>query len=336
MERSYRQIGLEERCAIARLREDGQSLRQIAAALGRSASSLSRELNRNTGTTVGYKPAYADEQAKARRWCGMRLERDAVLRQTVLDCLAKGWSPEQVCGRLEKEQNHKVISHESIYRFIYAQIRRTKNYDWRQYLPRAKSKRGYRANKGGSAQSIQDRLSIHQRPQDANDRQTPGHWESDLMAFAAYGQIILAMHERSSRAILITRQPSKQAAPIAAQLIAWLKPLPKQLRQSVTFDNGSEFAHHHRLNAALKTETYFCDTHSPWQKGGVENAIGRLRRYLPRKTNLNDINPDIISACASAYNNTPRKCLDFLTPAEAFHNQLLHFKCESIFPLARE
>lgn len=349
MERSYRQFSLEERCAIARLLEDGQSLRQIAAALDRSASSLSRELRRNTGTTVGYKPAYADEQAKARRWCGMRLERDAVLRQTVLDCLAKGWSPQQVCGRLEKEQNHKVISHESIYRFIYAQIRRTKNYDWRQYLPRAKSKRGYRRKQRGSALSIPHRVPISQRPKTIDDRTIPGHWESDLMAFATYGQIILAAHERTTRFTFIARQPSKHAKPVAHQLIQWLKPLPKQLRQSVAFDNpvlsacrrravegGTEFAHHHRLNTALKTDTYSCDTHSPWQKGGVENAIGRLRRYLPRKTNLDNINPDIISASASAYNNTPRKCLDFLTPAEAFHIHLLHFKCESTFPLSRE
>ena len=336
MERRYRQFSLEERCAIARLREDGQSLAQIAAALDRSASSISRELSRNRGRTVGYKPAYADDQAKARRWSGTRLERDDALRDQVLGCLAQGWSPEQVAGRLAKAHDRHVISHETIYRFIYAQIRRTKSYDWRHYLPRAKSKRGYRPNKRGFAQPMQCRVSIDKRPESANNRQTPGHWESDLIAFATYGQIILAAHERSSRFMFITRQPSKAADPTAKQLIAWLKPLPNQLRRSVTFDNGTEFAQHHQLHTQLKTKTYFCDTRSPWQKGGVENAIGRLRRFLPRKTNLDDISPDIISACATAYNNTPRKCLDFLTPAEAFHNQLLHFKCESTFPPSRE
>ena len=336
MERRYRQLSLEERCAIARLREDGQSLAKIAAALDRSASSISRELKRNAGKTVGYKPSYAQGQANARRWSGMRLERDASLRTAVLACLAQGWSPEQVSARLAKENQHHVISHESIYRFIYAQIRRTKNYEWRQYLPRAKAKRGYRRKAGGSAHSIPHRVSIADRPKTVDDRAIPGHWESDLMAFAAYGQIILAAYERTTRFLFITRQPSKHAQPTARQLIKWLKPLPNQMRQSVTFDNGSEFAQHYRLFEALKIHTYFCDTHSPWQKGGVENTIGRLRRFMPRKTNLDDLTPERIQHFAKAYNNTPRKCLDFYTPNEAFNNQLLHFKCESIFPLSRE
>ena len=111
--------------------------------------------------------------------------------------------------------------------------------------------------------------------------------------------------------------------------------MPPHWRRSVTFDNGTEFAHHYRLHA-LGIETFFCDTHSPWQKGGVENAIGRLRRNLPRKTDLATLSPRRFTQLVQAYNNTPRKCLDYLTPAEVFHNQLLHFKCESIFPLSRE
>ncbi len=111
--------------------------------------------------------------------------------------------------------------------------------------------------------------------------------------------------------------------------------MPAHWRRSVTFDNGTEFAHHYRLHA-LGIETFFCDTHSPWQKGGVENAIGRLRRNLPRKTDLATLSPCRFAQLVQAYNNTPRKCLDYLTPAEVFHNQLLHFKCESIFRPAPE
>jgi IS30 family transposase len=336
MERRYRQISLEERCTIARLRENGQSLAKIATALDRSASSISREMKRNRGVRVGYKPAYADDRAKARRWSGMRLERDAALRKTVLARMAQGWSPEQVCGWLAKEYRHHVISHESIYRFIYAQIRRTKDYDWRHYLPRAKSKRGYRRKAGGSARSIPHRISIADRPKTVDDRSIPGHWESDLMAFAQYGQVILAAYERTTRFIFICKQGGKHAEPTVTQLIKWLAPLPSQMRQSVTFDNGTEFAQHYRLKQSINVKTYFCDTHSPWQKGGVENTIGRLRRFLPRKTNLCDISQDQIQNFAHVYNNTPRKCLDFYTPNEAFHSKLLHFKCESIFPPSRE
>src|ERR1700688_1216886 len=164
----YRQFILEERYTIARLREDGQSIRQIAAALDRSPSSVSRELKRNHGAQVGYKPAYAQEQARARRWTGSRLEREEDLRSLVLGCLERGWSPEQVAGWLKLHNAPRTISHESIYRFIYAQIRRTNDGAWRHYLPRAKFKRGWRGRKGGSpARFIQGRVSITERPKAA-------------------------------------------------------------------------------------------------------------------------------------------------------------------------
>ena len=154
------------------------------------------------------------------------------------------------------------------------------------------------------ASLIPGRLSLAQRPH--ADRSAPGHWEADLMLFSAYGQVVLADHERCSRLILVSRPQSKAAAPIADQLLRWLEPLPERMRVTMSFDNGGEFARHQLLHR-IGTQTYFCDTHSPWQKGGIENAIGRLRRYLPRKTNLNAINPEEIENAARAYNNTPRK-----------------------------
>ena len=334
MGKYYRQLSVEERCSIARLREAGQSIRQIAAALDRPASTISRELKRNAAAKGGYRPVYAEQQAKARRWTGSRLERDEILREAVLEQLKGGWSPEQVAGRLALDRGARVISHETIYRFIYAQIRRTNDYGWRLYLPRAKSRRGRRRRRGGSTVDlIPGRIPLAQRP--PADRATPGHWEADLMLFAAYGQVILAAHERSSRLTLVCRPKGKAAAPIADQLVRWLTPLPEALRTTISFDNGGEFAKHQRLHR-IGTQTYFCDTHSPWQKGGIENAIGRLRQYLPRKTNLDTLTAQQIADAASAYNNTPRKCLDFRTPAEAFQSHLLHFKCESTFQLALE
>jgi IS30 family transposase len=329
MGRRYQQFSLEERCTIASRRGAGESVRQIAAALDRSPSSVSRELKRNGGSSAAYKPAYAGEQAKARRWRGSRLLRNRDLQGRVLDWLASGWSPQQVAGRLAREQGHTVISHESIYRFIAAQIARTKNYAWRLYLPRAKSKRGRRGRKGGSsALHIKDRIPIHRRPAAVADRLDPGHWEADLMLFAASGQAVLTVHERSSRLIVIVRQPDKAAAHVAANLEAILASLPNNLRQTITFDNGTEFAFHHILRDNIAIQTFFCDTHAPWQKGGIENAIGRLRRFLPRKTDLATLPPDQIRDLAGRYNHTPRKCLDFKTPAEVF-SALLHFECES-------
>ena len=332
----YTQISIEERCEIARLRATGASVRQIAASLDRAPSTVARELKRNASGTRGYQPRYAEQQARARRWCGSRLERDDGLREGVLSGLKQGWSPEQVAGRLAREAGRSVISHETIYRFIYGQLARKKDYSWRHYLPRAKSKRGWRGRKGGSSASfITLRRPLAERPQAAADRQVPGHWEADLMLFSTYGQAVLALHERYSRLLIAVRPPGKAAAPIATAISSILAPLPPQWRQTLTFDNGTEFARHHELHA-LGIETFFCDTHAPWQKGGVENAIGRMRRNLPRKTDLADLTDDRFALLVQAYNNTPRKCLGYNTPAEVFWNHVLHFKCESTLPLSRE
>ena len=337
MGKKYKHLSLEERCSIARLHEDGQSVGQIAAALDRSASTIAREIGRNSSRQQGYKPAYAHQQAQARRWTGSRLERDEALRTMVFDKLTLGWSPEQVSGYLRRCAKPTHISYESIYRFIYAQITRTKDYRWRHYLPRSKSKRGWRGRRGGSSvKTIQHRVSIHQRPSDVASRKSLGHWEADLMLFAKYGQAILAIHERASRLLVLHRQPNKAADPVSENLIAMLGSLPKPLRRSITFDNGTEFAFHYRLTDTLDMKTYFCDRHAPWQKGGIENAIGRMRKILPTKTDLAAISEDKLYDLVRNYNHTPRKCLDFKSPAEVFLSNLLHFKCESTFRPARE
>jgi len=334
MGRRYEQLSLEDRCTIAGLQAQGRSIRQIAAALDRAPSTISREISRNRGREVGYQPSYAQQQAKARRWVGSRLECDPILRRAVLERLARGWSPEQVAGRLAREAGHPVISYESIYRFIYAQIARTKDYRWRRFLPRAKSKRGYRGRRGGStAKLIEGRVSVAERPSAAAERTTAGHWEADTILFAKYGQAALAILERRTRIILLTRPRDRTAERVARHLIRLLRPMPPELRQTVTFDNGSEFAGHRRLHK-LEIGTYFCDPYSPWQKGAIENAIGRLRRFLPRKTDLATLPTRQFKELVRAHNNTPRKCLDFRTPAEAF-SEVLHFECESTCPPSR-
>ena len=326
----YDQLSLEERCKVAGLHEAGHSIRQIAAALDRSPSSISRELKRNSGRQIGYKPAYAQEQAAARRWKGSRLERNTELRDLVLERLSRGWSPEQIAGRLTEMKAATRISHESIYRFIYDQVRRTNDGSWRHYLPRARGKRWHRRRSRRSVGDlIKGRVPIALRPAEVERRHTFGHWEADLMLFRLPGQAILVSQERKSRALLLARQPGKAAVPTVQRLLAWFQAIHPRLRRTITFDNGTEFAEHLVLTECLRMRTFFCDRYSPWQKGAVENAIGRLRRFLPRKTNLNTLDDETLHACVAAYNNTPRKCLGFKTPAELFMAQLLHFKLES-------
>ena len=336
MGKRYGHVTIEERCEIASLQAEGRSIRQIAAGLDRSPSTVARELTRNGSRTGGYKPVYAGQQAHAGRWRGSQMERDDTLRAQVLSRLARGWSPGQVAGRLRLEAGRVVISHETIYRFIYGQLARTKDYGWRHYLPRAKSKRGWRGRKGGSPASFMAmRRPIAERPESGADRRTPGHWEADLMLFRAYGHAVLTMHERHSRILIAVRPPGKAASPIADAMSQALGQLPPDWRRTVTFDNGTEFALHYRLHD-LGIETFFCDTHSPWQKGGVENAIGRLRRTLPRKTDLAALPEEQFTQMIQAYNNTPRTRLDYQTPAEIFLDSVLHLKCESTFLLSPE
>jgi IS30 family transposase len=343
MGKIYQHLSLTERVDLYRMRAEGKSLRAVAAALGRSPSTLSRELTRNSRPTKvwagGYQPERAHQLSeRRRRWDGrFKLTHRAALREFVRQRLIDGWSPEQIAGYLHRQTGHCVISHEAIYRFIYHRSAQ-KDY-WHRWLPRRKSRRGRLGRRGGSpVEHIQHRVPIAQRPAEVNGRRTPGHWEGDLMLFARYGQALLITHERHSRLLLGARQPNKAAAPVARQLLGQFKRLPPPLRRSMTFDNGTEFALHHQLNHRLGMATYFCDPHAPWQKGGIENAIGRMRRRLPRKTDLATLGLRELDTLIAAYNHTPRKCLGFQTPAEVFCNRLraLHLKRESTFPLSRE
>ncbi|MBL8642168.1 MAG: IS30 family transposase [Alphaproteobacteria bacterium] len=291
MEKRYKHLTLEDRCTIARL--------------------------------------HADEQSWARRWRGCRLMRQPDLQNHVLSHLAMGWSPEQISGRLTQENNTMRISHESIYRFIYAQITRTGDYSWRHYLPRAKSKRGHVRRPYKSMKHIKNRVSIADRPLYINKRCQIGHWETDLLILSDKKHNLLVAQERHTRFTLIAKQDGKFAQPTVDRLKEWLSPLPAGLRRSLTQDNGPEFFEHHQLNQ-LGIKTYFCDPRSPWQKGGIKNMNGRIRRYIPLKTKPDSFSDNDLRLLASHLNNTPRKCLGYKTPNELFLPQLnpLHFKCE--------
>ncbi len=323
MGQGYSQLQLEERVEIYRLHAGGISQQKIAEAVGRSPATISRELRRNAKPTKawcgGYEPVRAHKLAeRRRRWdCRFKLVRQPDLRDRVGKDLAMGHSPEQIAGRLTRENGHTVISPESIYRYIYHRSAQ-KDY-WHRLLPRAKAKRGRPRRKGGSPASfIKQRQPISERPDEASDRTQPGHWEADYMLFAKYGHNLLVLHERKTRFTIIDKPPHRKAELTARRIHQSLRPIPQHLRKTISFDNGTEFAEHHRLHKPLGIQTFFCDVRSPWQKGGVENTIGRLRRMLPRKTNLDAISQRQLRACADRLNNTPRKCLDFQTPAEAF------------------
>lgn len=320
----YDQLSQAERMVIGRLQAAGRSQREIARVLARSASTINRELRRNALPSKAWPGGYAAERAESlalrRRWRGRahKLARQPALAALVRDRLAMGWSPEQIAGRLTLDKAPIRISHESIYRFVYHRSAQ-KDY-WHRLLPKAKLRRGRRGRKGGSSLNhIKHRVPISQRPAAAEDRRQPGHWEADLMLFSRHGQAVLVAHERSSRMTLIRRQPNKASKPVLDSLTAILRPMPQALRRSLTVDNGTEFALHYQLTDRLGVATFFCDPYAPWQKGGIENAIGRLRRPLPRKSDLAAISERDLDDLVTRYNQTPRKCLGFLSPIEAFN-----------------
>ena len=323
METKYGQLTESERCEIFRLRSAGISHSEIGRMIGRDKGTISRELRRNALPKSGYAPLSAERIALARRRRKRKskIERSSQLLETVRDQLiAMGRSPEQIAGRLKLEQGKPVISHESIYRFVHGEEGRKEKLH--RYLPQAKAKRGRRARRGNKS-LIPNRISIHDRPAVIGDRREFGHWEGDLMAFSRPGQNNVVLTERKSRYILAARQPEKTAATATASLNSLLRDLPDQAKRSITFDNGGEFVGH----ASLGLKTYFCDPHSPWQKGGVENAIGRLRRDLPRSTTPTDYSPADFHDIIAAHNDTPRKCLGFRTPAEAILSEINQLRC---------
>ncbi len=322
--RRYEQLTLRERIEIYRLQADGKSLRCIAGALGRSPATISRELKRNGKAskkwTGGYDPQRAQQLMLRRHARGRahKLERQPELRKQVLQHLAEGWSPEQIAGRMAQGPGSDRISYESIYRYIYWRSG-SFNETLHRWLPRQKYRRGKRRQNGRwSTASIVDRVSIHDRPAVVGTRTRSGDWEADLMSFSKPGQFLLVAQERRSRRALLVRQKARTAQSVADNLSALVEAMPGFACQSITFDNGAEFSKHYLLSQRFGIQTWFCDTHSPWQKGGIENAIGRLRRQLPRNTDLDALPTHRLAICLERYNDTPRKCLGFKTPNEVF------------------
>ncbi len=226
------------------------------------------------------------------------------------------WSPEEIAGRMELDAINETVSAESIYRYVYSSAGRQAG--WPRYLAQRKAKRGRRRRNGRREPSIPNRISIDQRPAEAEARSAFGHWEGDLMHFRRQKDILLTLQERCSRLTLAGRLHSKDATDTADAIIDKLAALPATAVQTITYDNGGEFARHQRVKDAIGLRAFFCDPHSPWQRGGIENANGRMRRDLPRKASLSGYKDKDIDDIVWNLNATPRKCLGFTTPIKAF------------------
>lgn len=191
-------------------------------------------------------------------------------------------------------------------------------------LPRHKAKRGLRKRRGAGKSHIPERVSLHERPKSVEDKSIFGHWEADLMSFRKNTQHLLVLRERKTMFIQSAPLQRKIAELTADKLISLMKKLPSKARQILTLDNGGEFAAHLKWKKACHLPSFFCDPYASWQKGGVENTNGRLRRDLPRSTNIHAMSQEEVDETIHNYNTTPRKTLGWLTPLEAFNNNLTH------------
>lgn len=319
MGKNYFQLDIDERFEIYRLHQAGTSLHRIGQLMGRSASTVSRELRRNALPRGEYKPGSADRMAMSRCRRLSRIERLTPLRMYVSDRLAMGWSPEQIARRIRVERSEHTVGVETIYRFIYRpRIMPQKLY---RFLPRAKASRGRRYFKRRRL-PLEGRRSIHQRPQTVALRKEFGHWEGDLMQFRTQQGNLLTLCERKTRFVITAPLKTKTAAETGKAVISALQRLPQAARKSMTYDNGGEFERYADMEAKLNMLIYFCDPHSPWQRGMIENTNGILRRDMPRKFDIRNYTARDIGEITWAVNSTPRKCLGFKTPAEAFIENL--------------
>jgi len=320
----YHHLSYAEREKIALLKNEGKSTREVAKILVRGISTIYNELRRNQAPPGCYWPDRAQIQYDRRRHRrGCVIDQVPELKNFIESKLrCNFWTPEQISGWLKHRQVELLyVCHEAIYQWIYRKPQ--KNEKLWKFLPRYKAKRGLRKSKGkGEVRIIPNRTSIHERPKEVEGLQEFGHWEGDLMSYQKNSQHMLVLRERQTMQTLSVPLPNKKAISTKDHIINLLGNIPFRARKTLTLDNGGEFARHTDVTTTLGIETYFCDPYKSWQKGGVENTNGRLRRDLPRKTNLKEMSQEDFDEILDNYNSTPRKRLGWLTPSEAFQQNL--------------
>lgn len=330
--RSPKDLSLEDREEISRGLVRAESFRSIGRRLGRPPSTISREVNRNGGRE-DYRAAAADRATceRARRPKPTKLEQSPALRVFVENGLEADWSPEEICGRLILEfpnDDSMRLVHETIYQALFVQGRKGLNQELVKHLRSKRKRRRPHAvtarnrERGGP---IRDKVMISERPADIEDRAVPGHWEGDLILGRNGGSQTGTLVERTTGLVMLLALPdNRRAATVADVMQQQIMTLPKQVRRSVTWDQGIEMADHVRFTIATGIPIYFCHPHAPWERGSNENSNGLLRNYLPRASDLSIHDQDALDDIAAKLNTRPRKRLAYLTPLEAFNKLVLH------------
>ena len=320
---SGRYLSFAEREEIALGKAAGRSVRAIAAGLGRQPSTVSREIARNSGSRGRYRAGVAEDKAqqRARRPKTAKLAACAELRAIVQQRLTQRWSPEQIAATLKQDYPTRPemwVSHETIYQSLYVQGRGALRRELAVCLRTGRALRRPRRRPDERRGRIPGMINIADRPAEADDRNVAGHWEGDLILGTAAKSAIGTLVERTTRYCLLLHLPAGHTAEqVRDRMIEVIGTLPAQLRRSLAWDQGAELARHLEISIAADIDIYFCDPHSPWQRGTNENTNGLLRQYFPKGTDLSVYPADILTAVADELNRRPRKTLGWKTPAQA-------------------
>ena len=328
---SGRYLCLDERLQIADLHLAGGGVRVIARQLGRSPATISRELVRNRPASTSrrtYAP-YAAQKRAAEQGLRPKTSKfdNAELASVVQTKLCLKWSPEQISDHLAvtfADRQEMRVSPETIYQALYVQGRGHLRADLHQHLRTGRAiRRPRRSTAKGPSGKIPDMILISERPAEVTDRAIPGHWEGDLILGSNCRSAIATLVERQTRFVMLVHLPNGHGA-IAVRdgLLATIKTLPERLRKTLTWDQGTELAQHKQITLATKMAIYFCDPHSPWQRGSNENTNGLLRQYFPKGTDLSTHSPQRLLEVANELNDRPRKTLSGSTPAQAMQRLL--------------
>jgi IS30 family transposase len=322
-----RSLSYLERCRIEALHAAGHSRAEIARRLGRHRSTIGRELDRNGTRRIrrgGYSAVNGQSKAdqRARRPKPAKLATHLVLRREVQDRLKAKHSPEQIARRLREEfpeDPEMWVSHETIYQSLYVQARGGLSRELTRHLRTGRTLRKPRRQADQRRERFAGMVMISERPAEVEDRAVPGHWEGDLiLGSTESGSAVGTLVERMTRFVMLLHLPGGHTAEIVQEaMVAKMAALPEQLRLSLTWDQGSELANHVQIAEATGLSIYFCDPHSPWQRGSNENTNGLLRQYLPKGKDLSFYGPGTLDNIAAELNARPRKTLNWRTPAEA-------------------
>jgi IS30 family transposase len=300
----------------------------MARVLGRSTSTISREFGRNTLPQLGYASHTAQLSCQGRRVAARparKLDMQGVAWSVVVTLLDWKWSPQEIAGTLKRvfpNEPGRHVSHETIYTAIYAQPRGELRRQLIACLRRGRSTRMPRTRGDDRRGQIPDMVSIHVRPPEVQDRVMPGHWEGEFIKGAGNKSAVGVLVERTSRLVLLAKMEDATAASALAGFSAKLNSIIEPMRQSLTYDQGKELSRHKELTAQTGVKVYFCDPHSPWQRGTCENTNGLLRQYMPKGTDLSLFSQDELDAIADSMNGRPRATHAWHTPLEVFARTL--------------